>query len=158
MNANPFELPDNARGAGDDAGVGRALTRVEGGRLLETGEKAQNEEARASVSPEKADQGERAESSSRESTLRENGHLGVRLLCVAVLAVCYFLLEIVVKAVTVLQFVFVGWKKQPHAGMQHLGEMIDQYMAEMWLYCTFASDDAPWPFGSWPRGAAETEG
>ena len=127
-------------------------------KLFKPGEKEQNEEVRASISPERADRGERTESPSRGSTSSENGHLGVRLLRVAVLAVCYFLLEIVVKAVTVLQFVFVGWKKQPHAGMQHLGEMIVQYMAEKWLYCTFASDDAPWPFGSWPWGATETEG
>jgi hypothetical protein len=108
MNANRFELPDSASGAGDDVTVGRALTRVESGRLSDTGEKTQDKKARASVSPEQADQGERAESSSRESALSENGHLGVRLLRVAVLAVCYFLFEIVVKAVTVLQFIFVA--------------------------------------------------
>ena len=158
MNDNPFQLPDNARGAGDDAGVGRASTRVASGRLSETGETTQNQEAKASVSPEQAVQGERAESSSSRSTLSENGHLGVRLLRVAVLAVCYFLLEIVVKAVTVLQFIFVAWKKRPHAGMQRLGEMIASYMAALWRYCTFASDDAPWPFRPWPRGAAEQQG
>jgi hypothetical protein len=158
MNSNPIELPDNARGGGDDAGVGRALTRVASGRFLETGETTQNQESKASASPEQAVQGERAESSTRESTFSGNGHLGVRLLRVAVLAVCYFLLEIVVKAVTVLQFIFVAWKKRPHAGMQRLGEMISKYMASLWLYCTFASDDAPWPFGPWPRGAAEPQG
>jgi hypothetical protein len=133
MNANPFELPDNARGAGDDAGARRALTHGESGRLSETGEKTQNEETRASVTPEQAVQGKRGESSSGVSTLSENGHLGERLLRVAVLAVCYFVLKIVVKAVTVLQFIFVTWKKQPHAGMQRLGEMIAKYMEAMWL-------------------------
>ena len=83
----------------------------------------------------------------------ENGreHLGIRLLRVAVLAACYFLLEIVVKAVTALQFIYVAWKKRPHAGMRSIGEMIAKYMESMWLYCTFASDDAPWPFSPWPR-------
>jgi len=157
MNANPIELPDNAREAGDDAEESRSLTRVESGRLSETGEATQNQKVKAPVSPEEVVQGERAESSSRESTLSENGHLGLRLLRVAVLAVCYFLLEIVVKAVTVLQFIFVAWKKQPHAGMQRLGEVIAEYMAALWLYCTFASDDAPWPFRRWPRDAAEPQ-
>jgi hypothetical protein len=72
MNSNPIELPHNARGGGDDAGVGRALTRVASGRFLETGETTQNQESKASASPEQAVQGERAESPTGESTSRSS--------------------------------------------------------------------------------------
>lgn len=79
-------------------------------------------------------------------------HIGYRLIRVLILAACYFVLEIVVKAVTIVQFIFVAWKKQPHPGMQRLGTMIAEYMHGMWNYCTFASDNPPWPFTPWPRG------
>jgi len=71
MNANRFELPDSASGAGDDVTAGRALTRVRSERLSVKGEKTRNQNARASVSPEQAGEGERAESSIRESTSSE---------------------------------------------------------------------------------------
>lgn len=73
-------------------------------------------------------------------------HVGKRLLRVAILAICYSVLELIVKTVTVAQFIFVAWKKRPHPGMQRLGTMIAEYMHTMWRYCTFASDDSPWPF------------
>lgn len=82
---------------------------------------------------------------------QQSGQLGTRLLRVTILALCYFVLEVVVKAVTIAQFVFTAWKKHPHPGLQRLGDMIAQYMFALWRYCTFASDDAPWPFKPWPR-------
>lgn len=73
-------------------------------------------------------------------------HVGKRLLRVSILLICYSVLELMVKAVTVVQFIFVAWKKRPHPGMQRLGTMIAEYMRTLWRYCTFASDDSPWPF------------
>ena len=72
--------------------------------------------------------------------------LGIRLLRVLVLVGIYFVLEILIKALTVVQFIFVAWQKRPHPGMQRLGMMISEYICTMWKYCTFASDEAPWPF------------
>jgi hypothetical protein len=158
MNDKLSEMPDISRGASEDVGEGRSSTRAVSGRLSESGGTTRNEKAGASKGVEKADESGRAESPSRESTLSENGRLGVRLLRVVVLAVCYFLLEIIVKALTVLQFIFVAWKKHPHEGMQRLGESIAKYIAAMLLYCTFASDDAPWPFMPWPSSASESQG
>ena len=84
-----------------------------------------------------------------------NRDVGIRLLRVAILAICYFLLELVAKALTVLQFIFVAWQKRPHRGMQMLGAMIAEYMHALWRYCTFASDEAPWPFRPWPADGSE---
>jgi hypothetical protein len=78
-------------------------------------------------------------------------HLGLRLLRILVLLACYFVLELAVKAVMVVQLLFVAWRRRPHALLQRAGGMLAQYMQELWGYCTFASDHAPWPFGPWPR-------
>jgi hypothetical protein len=83
-------------------------------------------------------------------------HTGARLLRVVVLLACYFVLELVVKAVMVLQFLLVILRKRPQKGLQRLGAMIAEYMKDMWSYCTFASDRAPWPFSRWPRGGADS--
>jgi hypothetical protein len=85
------------------------------------------------------------------------GYLGRRLFRVAVLLGCYFVLEVVVKAATFTQFVFFAWRKRPHAGTQRLGTTIARYMCSLWLYCTFASDEAPWPFSPWPRVESDGE-
>ena len=78
-----------------------------------------------------------------------NREVGMRLLRVAILAIFYFIFELVAKTLTVLQFVFVAWQKRPHRGMQMLGTMMAEYMYRLWRYCTFVSDDAPWPFRPW---------
>ena len=88
----------------------------------------------------------------------KNSDIAIRLLRVVILAACYFLLELVAKTVTVLQFIFVAWQKRPHRGMQRLGTMIAEYMHALWRYCTFASDDPPWPFRSRPSCVGERRG
>ncbi len=84
-----------------------------------------------------------------------NRDIGIRFLRVVILAACYFLLEVIAKMLTVVQFLFVAWQKRPHQGMARLGTMIAEYMHALWRYCTFASDDPPWPFRPWPRGDGE---
>lgn len=84
-------------------------------------------------------------------------HLGLRLLRVLVVAACYFVLEIVIKVVTVAQFIIVAWRKDPSQQLQRLGAMIAEYMQQFWRYCTFASDSAPWPFKPWPHEAPEQD-
>ncbi len=102
----------------------------------------------------------KTENEGRSDDLRENRwddptsmyeNLGWRLLRVLILAACYFVLEVIVKLVTVMQFIYIAWKKKPHKGMQLLGRMIADYMQMMWTYCTFASNHAPWPFTPWQR-------
>jgi hypothetical protein len=78
--------------------------------------------------------------------------LGRRLLRVIALLACYSVLEIVGKAITVLQFLFAALRRRPHAGLQRLGAAVAEYMQAMWRYCTFACDTAPWPFSPWPAG------
>lgn len=103
------------------------------------------------------DNSEHQESTKTSTHEPSDSHIGLRLLRVVVVAVCYFVIELVAKVVTVAQFVFLAWRKQPHPGMQRLGAMLSEYMYAMWRYCTFASDDAPWPFKPWPKGLVDPQ-
>ncbi len=75
-----------------------------------------------------------------------NTDLGMRLLRVGVLAVCYFVVELIAKILVVSQLLYTVWQRSPHPGMQRLGTSIADYMCELWKYFSFASDNAPWPF------------
>lgn len=81
--------------------------------------------------------------------------LAVRVLQVLVLFGVWFLLELLIKAATVVQLVHVAWKRRPHPAMQRLGAMVGDYTDRLWRYCSFASREAPWPFGPWSRRPAE---
>lgn len=83
------------------------------------------------------------------------GPLGIRVLRILVGLAVYFVLEIVVKVVTVLQLIYVAWKKRPNPAMQRLGAMIGDYTNALWRYGTFASQEAPWPFNPWPRDPSD---
>ena len=127
------------------------------GSIPVPGEETRDSEQEDAMSAENRAVNNDPKTPSEESTSDERYYLGKRLLRVAVLAVLYFLLEIVVKGVTVVQFVFFAWKKQPSVRLQRLGAMIARYMESLWLYCTFATDDAPWPYRPWPRVGEELQ-
>lgn len=83
------------------------------------------------------------------------GPLGRRVLRILVGLAIYFVLEIVVKVVTVLQLIYVAWNKRPNPAMQRLGAMIGDYTNALWRYGTFASHVAPWPFNPSPRDPSD---
>ena len=148
MNTNYFELNDKSTAdkAGSDqsdyvAKVRRLWRWITGGDDLAQDEKVTSPKFRDSVNISK-----HIRTTDNESTEIKDYHVGKRLVRVAVLAICYFVVEIIAKALTVAQFIFVAWKKRPHPGMQRLGTMIAEYMLDLWRYCTFASDNPPWPF------------
>jgi len=130
--------------------------RSESHRGLSSGDDA-HERKTVITSTEIPDDTERREDSTISASESRDRHLGLRLLRVAVVAICYFVIEMVAKIVTVAQFVFLAWRKQPHPGMQRFGARLSEYMYAMWRYCTFASDDAPWPFKPWPSGQVDLQ-
>ena len=75
-----------------------------------------------------------------------NTDIAARFLRIAVLAICYFVVEILAKVLTVAQLIFVVWQRRPNPKLQRLGAVVASYIHDLWRYCTFASDQAPWPF------------
>lgn len=95
----------------------------------------------------------RAGGTSPGGTRREKQGLGWRLLKALTVLALYFVLEVVTKVVAVVQFVIVAWRGRADARLQRLGAALACFMYAMWMYITFASDRAPWPFSEWPAPA-----
>ena len=149
MNDNRYELYDKATADMDHGNQCSGVTEPWRSQMAAAAEFAHEKAMHTEYTD--VDSGKRIGTPNKGLTEGKDHPVGIRLLRVAVLAVCYFVLEFVAKTVTVAQFIFVAWQKRPHPGMQRLGTMIAEYMHAMWRYCTFASDDAPWPFRPWPR-------
>lgn len=157
MNSDPNQPQERSTADPDDVHPSQTPSHVENNPRSASDE---NDPVRASETPSSAEKpglDAKSEPSRGEANSNQGYRLGERLLRVLVLAVCYFILEIVVKATTVIQFVFVAWKKRPNPHLQRLGEMIAEYMESMWLYCTFATDDAPWPYRPWSYSSSRLQ-
>jgi hypothetical protein len=128
--------------------IGLTDTRPDG---LETAQEPSTDQASHEDSSSESETGRLVGADESNHSHPREGFPWSRLLGVVVVLVVYFVLEMIVKSLTVAQFVFVAWRKHPHAGMMRWGAMIADYMNQMWRFCTFASDIAPWPFTPWPR-------
>ena len=73
-----------------------------------------------------------------------------RLLRLLVLALCYAVLELVGKAVVLLQIGFVLCRGTPSARLSSFARNFAAWMGALWAYVTFGVDEAPWPFRPWP--------
>lgn len=156
MNASTCDLPSTNL----PAGVGGHRPDPAGARPASDGLDPPAPAALSEAHPRGADGGRvrlPAPTAGDGSAAGEGARLGPRLVRTLVVFAFWFLLELLVKAVTVLQLVHVACKKRPHLGMQRLGDMIGEYTYGLWRYCTFASHQTPWPFSPWPRGEGRAE-
>ena len=80
------------------------------------------------------------------------GPLSERAVRTLVPLALYFVLEVVAKAVVLLQFIVVMLRGRPATPLAVGGAMLAEFMYSLWLYGTFADDTPPWPFSPWPRG------
>lgn len=148
-----------SKGFPEDEGAGASLVRNEQSRPQDAGGPGW-ERPDSGAAAESGGKGAEAVSKTgagRGADESHAGYLGSRLLRVVVVLVVYFVLELLVKAAMVLQFIYVAWKKRPHLGMRRFGASVGEYMNALWRFCTFASDEAPWPFRPWPREPAGPE-
>ena len=76
---------------------------------------------------------------------------GRRVFRMAVLALCYLVLEIVGKLLVVVQLGFVLWRRVPESRCRRFAAAYSAWMGALWAFVTFASDEAPWPFAPWPN-------
>ena len=78
-----------------------------------------------------------------------------RLMRTLVLACIYIVLEVVAKAIVVVQLCWLIVRGRPHPWLAARGAETARFLQGMWAYLSCAEDQAPWPFAPWPS-AAET--
>ena len=95
-----------------------------------------------------------------DKTLREHftsGETWTRGLFMVLFAILYNIAEIVVGAVAVFQFVATLLTGRRNARLLRLGEDLSTYIYHCLRFLTYASDDRPYPFSSWPSPDRNTE-
>lgn len=73
-----------------------------------------------------------------------------RLVYMILFAVIYSVVDIVVLAVMVIQFLFVLLTGEKNAQLLKFGTELSQYLYRVLRFITFASEDKPFPFDDWP--------
>lgn len=95
-----------------------------------------------------------------DKTLREHftsGETWTRGLFMVLFAILYSIAEIVVGAVAVFQFVATLLTGRRNPRLLSLGEDLSSYIYHCLRFLTYASDDRPYPFSSWPSPDRQTE-
>ena len=83
----------------------------------------------------------------------QNKSIWVRAVYMLIFAVIFGLLEIVITTVVIFQFFLSLFTGGTNERMVKLGQSLSTYLYQITLFLTFNSDDHPYPFGSWPKGA-----
>jgi len=86
-----------------------------------------------------------------KATESQEGNIWLRGLVMAFYVVVTRVVEIVVVAVLVTQFLFKLMTKKTNQRLTDFGESLSLYIASIVRYQTFNTEDRPFPFGSWPK-------
>ena len=74
----------------------------------------------------------------------------IRLVSMIVLAIAFNIVEIVIFAVVVFQFLTALFTRKPNSHFTRFGRNLARYLQQITAFLTFASEDKPFPFSSWP--------
>lgn len=80
----------------------------------------------------------------------EHESLVLRLLWTILFVLGWQLAELLLMLVVLIQFIHRVFKGALHPGLLDFGDSLAQFLGQAARYLTFASDDKPWPFASWP--------
>ncbi len=81
----------------------------------------------------------------------ENRQLLVRVLCMALFGVVFWLVCWVLAATAVVQLALRLVMRAPNADLQRFGAALGRYASEVIAFLTFASETLPFPFTAWPE-------
>ena len=87
----------------------------------------------------------------KDTTQAQEGNIWLRGLLMAFFVVVTRIVEFVVIAVLLTQFIIKLITKQPNQRLTDFGESLSQYIASIVRYQTFNSEDKPFPFSAWPK-------
>lgn len=77
----------------------------------------------------------------------------LRVFYVIVFAVIFSIADTVLAAVVVFQFLSRLLTGAVNERLQVFGQQLSTYLYQMLIYFTFNSDERPYPFAAWPKGA-----
>ena len=80
-----------------------------------------------------------------------------RLVYMIVFIIAFQVVEAVLTAVVVVQFLAKLFSRKPIERASVLGQNLASYVYQIVLFLTFRSDDTPWPFAPWPDGPPSAE-
>jgi hypothetical protein len=77
----------------------------------------------------------------------------MRAVYMIMFAIIFGLLEVVIATIVVFQFFLSLFTGSTNERMVKLGQSLSTYLYQITLFLTFNSDEHPYPFGAWPKGA-----
>ncbi|HLB80083.1 MAG TPA: DUF4389 domain-containing protein, partial [Dongiaceae bacterium] len=78
------------------------------------------------------------------------GEMWARGLFMLLFVVIYGVLEVVLSAVVIFQFVTTLVARGPNERLLELGRSLSDYVYAILLFLTYNSDEKPYPFAAWP--------
>jgi len=82
------------------------------------------------------------------------GTTWMRGLYIVIFAVIFGVTEVVLWAVVVFQFLLALFRGEANARLLTFCLSLAAFIYQMVAFMTFSSDEKPFPFGPWPKGAA----
>lgn len=67
----------------------------------------------------------------------------------------FYLAELAVAIIAILQAVFVALSGAPQPDVKNFSLQLAAYLRQVVAYMTWATDNKPYPFVEWPRDASE---
>ncbi|MEL7940078.1 MULTISPECIES: DUF4389 domain-containing protein [Pseudomonas] len=80
--------------------------------------------------------------------------LALRILWMLLFALVWYVAQMLLGAVVVVQLVYRIIYGAPSASLLAFGDSLSQYLAQIGRFGTFNSDEKPWPFADWPAARA----
>ena len=74
----------------------------------------------------------------------------MRLISMIILAIAFNIAEIVIFAVVVFQFLISLFTQEPNGQLVRFGNNLAVYLRQIVAFLTFATEEKPFPFSSWP--------
>ncbi|WP_371368605.1 DUF4389 domain-containing protein [Pseudomonas sp. QL9] len=84
----------------------------------------------------------------------EKESLVLRVLWMLLFALVWYVAQMLLGAVVVVQLIYRIIYSAPSAGLLAFGDSLSQYLAQIGRFGTFNSDEKPWPFADWPTPRA----
>lgn len=91
-------------------------------------------------------------SNANEQLARES--LLLRIFWMLIFTLAWYVAEVVLAAVVILQLGCRLVQGQPNSELLQLGDSLSQYLAQIGQFGTFNTEEKPWPFADWPVPAA----